>query len=185
MRVTYLLILAFLFLFSCFSNIDSSTYSEIQKEGREVAAKAQTALLQNVGEAIQKGGSEYAVEFCNLKASSIIDSINQEFNCTISRVSDRNRNPNAALSSMQENEIWKIFHEGTLSDTIVQNNKNLIFYKPIKIGMPACLKCHGNPESDINLVTQQKLKDLYPNDLATGYSLNDFRGLWKIEFEDK
>jgi len=48
--------------------------------------------------------------------------------------------------------------------------------------MPACLKCHGVPESDIDSATVQKLRALYPTDLATGYRLNDFRGLWKIEF---
>jgi len=48
--------------------------------------------------------------------------------------------------------------------------------------MPACLKCHGNIETDINVSTRNKLTELYPNDLATGYKLNEFRGLWKVEF---
>ena len=125
------------------------------------------------------------MEFCNLQAASIIDSLNQEYNCTISRISEKNRNPGAGLSSANEEELWHIFQEGALADTIIKRNKNLVFYKPIKIGMPACLKCHGNPESDINEATRQKLQELYPKDLATGYQLNDFRGLWKIEFVGK
>ena len=48
--------------------------------------------------------------------------------------------------------------------------------------MPACLKCHGTPEKDIDAATLEKLNLLYPEDLATAYQLNDFRGLWKVEF---
>ena len=182
MKLNSLFIVAFLFLFACNSKIDSSIYVKTQKNGNVIAGKVQAILLTNVGKAIQKGGPEFAVEFCNLKAASIIDSLNQEYNCTVSRVSEKNRNPNAVLSSIQEKELWRTFQSGLLKDTVVQGNKNLVFYKPIKIGMPACLKCHGNPESDINPTTQQKLQELYPKDLATGYALGDFRGLWKIEF---
>ena len=65
---------------------------------------------------------------------------------------------------------------------MVQTKQKLVYYKPIKIGMPACLKCHGSSETEINAVTFEKLNTLYPHDLATGYKLKDFRGLWKIEF---
>jgi cytochrome c553 len=65
----------------------------------------------------------------------------------------------------------------------LQNGNDLVYYKPIRTGMPACLKCHGNTETDINAATKAKLNELYPNDLATGYKLNDFRGLWKVEFK--
>jgi hypothetical protein len=30
--------------------------------------------------------------------------------------------------------------------------------------------------------TMNVIRELYPNDLATGYALNDFRGVWKITF---
>ena len=49
--------------------------------------------------------------------------------------------------------------------------------------MPACLKCHGVTGNDIDQATTEKLKKFYPNDLATGYQLDDFRGLWKFEIE--
>ncbi len=184
-RTKYLIPCLLMLIFSCSTKIDSVVYSEVQKNGNEIAGNVQSTLLKNVGMAIQKGGPQYAVEFCNLEASSIIDSLNQQFDCKISRVSEKNRNPNAGLTSAYEKELWQIFQKGELTDTIIQSNANLVFYKPIKIGMPACLKCHGNPESEIDDATRQRLKDLYPTDLATGYKLNDFRGLWKIEFVRK
>ncbi len=51
--------------------------------------------------------------------------------------------------------------------------------------MPACLKCYGNTGNEIDPASLEKLNSFYPNDLATGYKLQDFRGLLKIEFENK
>ena len=154
-----------------------------QKNGNDITQQTQAVLLQNVGQAIQKGGPQNAVEFCNLNAGAIVDRLNDKFDCQISRISKKNRNPLAGLSSDQEKELWKIFETTSLSDTIIQTDNKLVFYKPIKIALPACLKCHGNIDSDMNAATKQKLSELYPKDLATGYALNDFRGLWKVEFE--
>lgn len=180
---SYLTIFCVLILLvSCNSGIDSETYSEYQKKGNELALLSQATLLANVGKAIQKGGPEYAVEFCNLKAASIIDSLNKVNNCVISRVSAKNRNPENQLKTNSEKNIWKIFNTNTIGDTIILQNKKLVYYRPIKISMPACLKCYGNPETEISSSTLTKLHQLYPGDLATGYRLNDFRGLWKIEF---
>lgn len=164
--------------------IDLKTYSEIQKKGNEISGLTQSVLLANVGQAMKKGGSVYAVEFCNLQASTIVDSLNRLNNCTISRISEKNRNPANNLKTVNDKTLWGIFEGGTLSDTIINENKKLIFYKPIKTALPACLKCHGQAESDIDSATVEKLKNLYPSDLATGYKLNDFRGLWKIEFTE-
>ena len=88
-----LIAFASILLFSCNSKkINEETYTEFQKRGNEISNKAQSVLLANVGQAMQTGGSLYAVEFCNLKASSIIDSLNSVNNCVISRVSEKNRN---------------------------------------------------------------------------------------------
>ena len=57
-----------------------------------------------------------------------------------------------------------------------------IFYKPIMINSKACLKCHGEPGKHIAAETSEKIKERYPNDFATGFRLNEFRGSWKITF---
>ena len=183
MKKNYFLIAVFaILMISCKSKIDNATYVEIQKRGSEISSEAQSVLLANVGRAMQTGGSEYAVEFCNLKASSIVDSLNSVNNCAISRVSAKNRNPENGLKTEADKKLWAIFEAGTLSDTVIQESKTLVYYKPIKTALPACLKCHGELGTDIDSTTTVKLKTLYPADLATGYKLNDFRGLWKIEF---
>jgi cytochrome c553 len=183
MKQDYFLIAIYaILLISCKSKIENDTYSTFQRKGNEIATLTQSVLLANVSQAMQKGGSEYAVEFCNLKASAITDSLNEVNNCIISRISTKNRNPGNDLKNEADKKLWTIFEAGTASDTIIQESKKLVFYKPIRTALPACLKCHGIPGSDIDSLTIEKLKTLYPADLATGYKLNDFRGLWKIEF---
>lgn len=183
-RILLLLSVVVLF-FSCKKSIQPEVYIEHIEKGNNITTVAQAALLTNVATAIQKGGPSYAVEFCNLEASGITDSLNSVFNCTIERVSARNRNSENAIATATDKQLWAIFENGTASDTVVQHGKKLVYYKPIRIAMPACLKCHGVPGIDIDSVTVQKLQTLYPDDLATGYALNDFRGLWKIEFSKR
>jgi len=183
MKQNYFLITVFaVLLFSCKTKIDNATYTEFTKKGNEITNLAQSVLLANVAQAMQTGGPVYAVEFCNHKASSIIDSLNRANNCEISRVSAKNRHPENNLKTEADKNLWTIFEAGLVTDTLIEVNKNLVYYKPIKTAMPACLKCHGVTGSDIDTATSEKLQNLYPNDLATGYQLGDFRGLWKIEF---
>jgi hypothetical protein len=183
MKQNYFLITVFaVLLFSCKTKIDNAIYAEFTQKGNEITNLAQSVLLANVSQAMQAGGPVYAVEFCNLKASSIIDSLNRVNNCEISRVSDKNRHPENNLKTAADKILWALFEAGSVTDTLIQENKKLVYYKPIKTAMPACLKCHGVPGSDIDEATTEKLLNLYPNDLANGYQLNDFRGLWKIEF---
>ena len=168
---------------SCKSKIRSETYIEFQNKGSEISNISQSVLLANVAKAMEKGGPVYALEFCNLNASSLIDSLNMANNCNINRISAKNRNPENYLKTKNDNAMWLYFEKGKTNDTLILEENRLIYYKPIRTAMPACLKCHGIPGSDIDKSTAEQLKKLYPSDLATGYQINDFRGLWKIEFE--
>ena len=183
----YIWVTAFIFLMfsACKSGIDSETYKKYRERGTEITNLAQTTLLSKVGGAIQKGGPEYAVEFCNLEASGIIDSLNRINNCKISRVSEKNRNPENALKSKADLAVWETFRNSRQMDTVLLVQNTPVYYKRINTAMPACLKCHGDIEADINRKTLEILKVLYPEDLATGNELNEFRGLWKVEFSQE
>ena len=188
MKSTHLIaaFLLVLILGSCNSSktkIDDETYITYLKKGDEITNLAQATLLGNVSKAMQKGGPEYAVEFCNLQASSLVDSLSSLNDCVISRVSDKNRNPENNLKNQQEKALWEKMQVKLSVDTLVQGDNSLVYYKSIKIALPACLKCHGNTDNDISPATLEKINKLYPHDLATGYGLNDFRGMWKVEFK--
>jgi hypothetical protein len=48
-----------------------------------------------------------------------------------------------------------------------------------------CLQCHGKPGTDLSETTIAKLSQLYPNDKATGYGINELRGIWIVEMNKK
>jgi hypothetical protein len=50
------------------------------------------------------------------------------------------------------------------------------------LGMETCLKCHGEKNKEIEPKTLGVIQKLYPNDLAHGYKLKDFRGMWAVKF---
>ena len=182
----FLLIIPALFLFACANNAPDSVTSDMhyQVVGDSLTNLAQQTLLKNVSGAMKQGGSIHAIEFCNLNASPIMDSLSELHGATISRVSEKNRNPNNKASGF-EIELLTAMESLKLKDTLIAVGGATTYYKTIRLGMPACIKCHGVPNDDINEATLEALNRLYPNDLATGYTLEDFRGAWKVEFTNK
>lgn len=172
---------------SCSTHNPSTGESKIrpynyQKVGDSLSNVSQQILLSNVGRELNAGGSAKAIEFCHLNALRIMDSLSNSYNVKISRITTQPRNPsNMALDS--ELEILNWLMKSSSQDTVVKSGKNFAYYKGIKLGMPACLKCHGS-KNDIDNETSKIIQARYPYDLATNYQLGDFRGAWKVEFEE-
>ena len=157
--------------------------------GKEIATRTQEELLRVVQGAMAEGGPAYAVDFCNLEALEIKDSLSELNNCTIQRLSFKYRNPADKPVSEIEKQQLKSFEalhrEGkTLTPQVYFVGDRVEYYQPIFVGSGACLVCHGDPQTRIAGETLSTINALYPDDLATGYSLNDFRGAWKITFPD-
>src|SRR5690606_20267398 len=75
--------------------------------GDSISMELKNVLLQNVGEAIQKGGTDYAVEFCNIQAMPLTDSIADHLKVYIQRLSDKNRNPDNAIQTQMDSIAWE------------------------------------------------------------------------------
>ena len=182
-----------LLLSSCGSGKESSdaaedsVKAEYLKKGKEITSISQAELLKNVSRAIQSGGPPFAIDFCNIHALPLKDSLSEVYDCDIRRIAIRYRNP--ADKPQTETE------EGQLSKYLEahQNNESLgaevhifddrvEYYQPILISNGACLLCHGEPGKHISDATMELIRTHYPDDLATGFALNDFRGAWKITF---
>lgn len=151
--------------------------------GDSISMETQNVLLQNVATAIQQGGTDYAVEFCNLNAIPLTDSVAHKYQTYIQRLSDKNRNPANVISSKADSLAWqKIKTDKT--DFVTQDEKGEVYYyKPILLAMPTCVKCHGGKE-DISASTQKLIAEKYPNDKAVGYKMGDLRGMWKIKLKE-
>lgn len=173
--------------FSACSNHKQKHISEEAKAslmllGDSISTEMQNVLLQNVAGAIQKGGTDYAVEFCNIKAMPLTDSIADNLKVYIQRLSDKNRNPANAIQTQMDSSAWEKI-KSKKTDFIEQDEYGEVYYyKPIVIAMPTCIKCHGG-KSDIIESTEKIIAQKYPNDKAIGYEMGDLRGMWKIKLK--
>lgn len=151
--------------------------------GHALAAKAQ--LGRNLMKAINEKGTQGAVEFCNVRAIPLTDSMSVMQNAIIKRVTDKPRNPQNQANTKELKHI-NLFKEqiasGKSVEPIVELQDNEVnFYYPITTNM-MCLQCHGNPNEQIEPETMTALKNLYPKDKAIGYGTNELRGIWSINF---
>lgn len=159
-------------------------YSEI---GLEYAVSTKAALGKNLISAIQEKGTLGALEFCNIQAMPLTDSMAVVHKAKIKRVSDKPRNSNNQANA-QELEYIEVFKNSVASDTKVepivnQANGQVSFYYPITTNA-MCLQCHGIPNEQIRPETLSALKNLYPDDKAIGYDVDEVRGIWSIQFDE-
>jgi hypothetical protein len=100
------------------------------------------------------------------------------------RLSDRPRNPAHAasgkdLDAMQSFRAALKTAGGPKPVTHEEADGSVTVRLPITISQPLCLQCHGS-ENDISAETKAALLKIYPQDKATGYQLDDLRGIWRI-----
>lgn len=154
--------------------------------GMTHAMAAKTALGKNLVKAISEKGTLGAIEFCNARASALTDSISVMNNAVIRRLSDKPRNPKNRANKEELGYITyfkKLIAAGKEPKPVVIRDKNEVdFYYPITTNT-MCLQCHGKPREQIAPETLATLKSLYPLDKATGYSENEVRGIWSINFD--
>ena len=160
------------------------TYEEI---GLEYALSTKKLLGENLMGTIQKKGTLEALAFCNIQAMPLTDSMSVNYNATIKRVSDKNRNPNnkANAEELVYLEQFKkaLAAKAEPKPVIVDKGEKVQFYYPIPTNT-MCLQCHGKPETIKPEVRAKTLK-LYPKDLAIDYGENEVRGIWSITFDKK
>jgi hypothetical protein len=154
--------------------------------GKSLAIQTKKILGKNLMKVISKGGSDYAVEFCNSKALTLTDSMGDHLNARIRRLSDKSRNPLNAANSEELVYIDKFksqLAKGEKSVGAIQKvgNRWRGFY-PIITGQ-MCLQCHGDTKLDIKQSTLEMIASKYPNDLAFDYKVNELRGIWVVDFE--
>ena len=166
---------------------EESIKQEYLQKGAEIANITQAELLKNVSNAMKNGGPGYAIEFCNLRALPLKDSLSRLNNCQIRRIAVKYRNPLGMPQNDAERERlnqYQVAHQKGESMVAKVDffQDRVEYYQPIILGMEACLKCHGDRGKHISEETFGKIKEHYPNDMATGFAMNDFRGAWKITF---
>lgn len=167
---------------------DEKTKQELLNKGNEVTRRFSATLMSKVSSIISAKGTVEAIEYCSEHALAITDSLSKAEGVHISRVSHRNRNPSNAANDRESELIEKYLAQlqggVTLEPVIVSDRGKYVYYSPILITVPACLKCHGNPGSDIEPAVAEVLRERYPADKATGFGLGELRGMFRVEFDN-
>ena len=187
----------FLFFVACQSNteektthenvvLNKATKKEYIQKGKAIAQKTFATLAGQLKKSLAKGGVPNAIQYCNVAAFPLVDSLSKVHQAKIRRTSLKVRNPKDAPTQVEKNILDKYATQAAagekLKPIIEQNSNNTItFYAPIKVNA-FCLQCHGQIGESLAEENYQVIQKHYPNDKATGYKDGDLRGIWSIEF---
>ena len=169
--------------------LDDTTASGLDgylQRGLEAAQQAKGALGGNLVRAIESGGPEGAVAFCNTRAAPIAEEVSATLGVAVTRVSDRPRNPvNAAgeeaLAVIADFKA-ALASGGQPRPQLREHGSTIVGYYPI-VTNGMCLQCHGVEGLDVSPATQRVIDSLYPDDRATGYGVNELRGLFVVSMD--
>jgi len=164
------------------TSADDAMAAEARSQVKSFAGTLKHALVS----AIKSDGPVSAIGVCNVAAPEIADEQSKATGWKIGRTSAKLRNGNNAPDAW-EAKVLAIFAEkkaagGDLKtmqfyETVdVDGKKTFRYMKAIPVGKP-CLTCHGD---NLKPPLAAKLKQLYPQDAATGFKLGDLRGAFTL-----
>lgn len=143
-------------------------------------------LKEKLVNAMQNGGPVNALGVCKTEAPKVTEA-QAKPGLTIGRTALKYRNSSnkpdafetAALEKFAADikggaDAMKLEH----SAVVEENGKKVFRYmKPIMTAGKPCLACHG---SELAPEVSAKIKELYPDDKATGFSAGDLRGAFTV-----
>lgn len=163
-----------------------NTQRDFMAEGKQMAQLSFKTLSGELKNAMQQGGVENAIGYCNVNALRLTDSLSSHHGATIRRATVKPRNANNAANAQEQMvlDIWeeKLAIQEELKPTLFEDDENAHFYAPITI-KPQCLNCHGQPGQTMPQTNADFIANLYPKDKAVGYNLDELRGMWHITFK--
>lgn len=148
---------------------------------------ASEALIQSLGgqlkAALQSGGPVQAILVCQQAALPLTSAAGASFEgVAIRRTTLKPRNPANAPDAIDRRVLEMMARsEGAPEPVIEWGDDTARFYRPLMV-REVCLKCHGDAATFSPELTKT-LSERYPNDLATGYALGDFRGVIRVDVE--
>lgn len=167
---------------------DTTVPAAIIQQGQEYVNKVQSTLASNLLKAIERSGTDGAVNFCSTRAIALTDSAASELGIYIKRVTDRPRNQDNLADP--DESAYLLRAKATLAagksiqPAFVKEGDSWRGYYPI-ITNPLCMNCHGAVDKDIDPATLEVIREQYPQDKATGYTVPEVRGAWVVSFSDQ
>jgi hypothetical protein len=174
-----------LIVFSCSENQtgNKTPNPELKARGAEITAAIGKTLVSTVQKHMTEGGVEQAIEFCQLYALPITDSLAQLHGVEIKRTALKTRNSINQPDSLERAFLNSFLTSGNYESQLISTENGTAYFEPI-ILKGFCQTCHGTPRVDMTLETDAIIKLYYPLDEATGFAEGDFRGMWALYFNN-
>ncbi len=156
------------------SKINESKY-------REAGAAAVAPFKKNLKQALLAGlekGPINAISVCQVEAPELAAAASTSV-ARVGRTSRKLRNPDNAPKPWMQPLLDRYEADpGDRKPAVVAIDDQTVGYvEPIYL-QPLCVTCHG---STLSPELEAKLKELYPQDQATGYDAGDLRGVFWAE----
>jgi len=153
------------------------------RESRELTRQFQQRLKTELETAIAHGGPVAAIATCRERAPAIAAELSAASGASVSRTAMRVRNPANAPLPWQREAMARFEQRmaaGEPADKLelfeTPAGEGARYLKAIPTG-PLCLTCHGgNLAADV----RSALRDMYPQDAATGFAAGDLRGAFSV-----
>lgn len=159
----------------------SEPTTEVSPQEMERAKNALQPLKEQLVDALtgalQEGGPENAIVVCRDKAPQIAAELSVE-GVRMGRTSHRLRNPDNAPQPWVEPLLAAYLEdpENPEPRAVRLDDSTIGYVEPI-YAASFCLSCHG-PSIEAGL--KKEILSLYPEDQATGFRMNDVRGLFWV-----
>ena len=161
----------------------TSGMAETQKLETDHGAKLLLPLKMNLKQALmagmQEGGAVHAIKACKDQAPEITNALAVQ-GVQIGRTSHRLRNPDNTAPEWADIALKSYLNDETdRAPRVVSLANNREGYIEAITIKPLCLACHGS-----NLAPQvaEQIQAMYPQDEATGFELDDLRGVYWVEY---
>ena len=158
-------------------------------DARTVATAVPPKLLQVLTDAIAKSSAADAVTVCQDIAPKMAKAASEQSGWQVRRVSLRNRNPKAVPDAWERETLEDFDRRASAGEapaSLERTTVQTVDGKPLQRYMRAlptqglCLSCHG-PADQLAPGVAERLKALYPDDRAVGYSLGQIRGAMTLK----
>ncbi len=166
---------------------EDASLPTLKAEAADLTGEYAGRLKAALGGAMESSGPLGALAVCHETAPAIAADISRRSGWSVARTSLKPRNAKSAPDDY-ERKIMESFEariakgEKTadlVSAEIVEKNgaRTFRFIKAIPTSA-MCLTCHG---ADVKDEVKAKIAELYPDDRATGFKLDDMRGAFTLK----
>jgi hypothetical protein len=156
-------------------------------EAKGIVKEFFTSLKGELQAAVSDGGPVNAIGVCKDRAPAIARKLSEESGWDVGRTSLKTRNPELNSPDSWERQVLLEFEERKAAGedvkpmahaAVVETDigKHYRFMKAIPTG-EICLACHGE---SISPDVATAIREAYPQDQATGFSLGDIRGAFTL-----